>query len=132
MNQKTKWMFCLFIIFVLFPVALVFPNKGQSQMNINSLEKITLGNVEQWILIKGENISNPILLFLHGGPGFPQIPFTHIDSDSLEKYFVVVNWDQRGAGKSYNEAIPLETMNASVQSNLDSFGTGIKRHFLLY
>ncbi|UCE08085.1 MAG: alpha/beta hydrolase, partial [bacterium] len=111
MNRKTKWMHCLFIIFLIFPVVLVFPNKEQNQMRINSLEKIILGNVEQWILIRGEDLSNPILLFLHGGPGFPQIPFTHIDSDRLEKNFIVVNWDQRGAGKSYNEAIPKETMN---------------------
>jgi pimeloyl-ACP methyl ester carboxylesterase len=54
---------------------------------------------------------NPILLFLHGGPGFPEMPFVHIDSPELEKYFLVINWDQRGAGKSYNTNIPKETMN---------------------
>jgi pimeloyl-ACP methyl ester carboxylesterase len=78
---------------------------------INLLEEIIIGNTKQWILIRGEDTENPILLFLHGGPGFPQIPFTHIDSHRLEKHFIVVNWDQRGAGKSFNEAIPKETMN---------------------
>ena len=80
MKRKMEWMYCFIIIFLIFPVMLVaFQNNEQSQRRINSLEKITLGNVEQWILIRGENTSNPILLFLHGGPGFPQIPFTHID-----------------------------------------------------
>jgi pimeloyl-ACP methyl ester carboxylesterase len=88
----------------------IFRQEEPSRIRINSLEKITLGNVKQWILIRGENTSNPILLFLHGGPGFPQMPFTHIDSPRLEEYFIVVNWDQRGAGKSYNEDIPKESM----------------------
>ncbi len=95
----------------MFPNVWAFPNKGENKKNINSLEKITLGNVKQWILIRGQNVSNPILLFLHGGPGFPEMPFTHIDSQRLEKHFIVVNWDQRGAGKSYKEQISKETMN---------------------
>ncbi len=111
MNRKTKWMRGWFVTLLIFPVAWIFPHDEQSQMKINLLEKITLGNVEQWVLIRGEDLSNPILLFLHGGPGFPQMPFTHIDSKSLEKNFIVVNWDQRGAGKSYNEAIPKDTMS---------------------
>jgi pimeloyl-ACP methyl ester carboxylesterase len=81
------------------------------QSGINSLEEINLGGCKQWILIRGENVENPVLLFLHGGPGFPEMPFTHIDSGLLEKHLIVVNWDQRGAGKSYNEDIPKESLN---------------------
>jgi pimeloyl-ACP methyl ester carboxylesterase len=67
---------------------------------INSLEKIRLGGAEQWILIRGWNRTKPLLLFVHGGPGFPEMPFAQVNAD-LEKDFVVVQWDQRGAGKSY-------------------------------
>ncbi len=76
---------------------------------IHSIEKVKLGGLDQWIQIRGEDRSKPILLFLHGGPGFPQMPFSHLNAE-LEKEFVVVQWDQRGAGKSNSWSIPKETM----------------------
>ena len=79
--------------------------------SIASLEKIQLGGVEQTILIRGKNTSNPVLLFLHGGPGMPAMYLSHAFQQPLEENFVVVQWDQRGAGKSYNKDIPVETIN---------------------
>ena len=77
---------------------------------IDLLEKITLGGVEQWILVRGEDISNPLLLFLHGGPGTPVMPIAREHNTILEKHFIVVHWDQRSSGKSYNPSIPLESL----------------------
>jgi len=68
-----------------------------------------LGGIEQWISIRG-NIDNPILIYLHGGPGTPVMPlFRHFQA-SLEDYFLIVQWEQRGAGKSFSRRIPKETM----------------------
>lgn len=76
----------------------------------NSLEKVNLGGIEQWILIRGKNPENPIILFLHGGPGFPIMMFHQYFQGPLEDRFTVVQWDQRGAGKSYSEDIPSGSM----------------------
>lgn len=83
-----------------------------SPNGIASLEKISLGGVNQSIQIRGADKSKPILLFLHGGPGFPQMPFAHLNAE-LERHFVVVQWDQRGAGKSYSSSIPDESMRVA-------------------
>ncbi len=75
------------------------------------MEKVTLGNVEQWYIARGSSIENPILLFFHGGPGSPQTGAQHKYNRELEKHFLVVNWDQRGCGKSYNKNVDPQTMN---------------------
>lgn len=60
-----------------------------------------LGGVEQYVLIRGASRSNPIMLFLHGGPGTSAMAFNRVFSHGLEDDFVFVNWDQRGTGFSY-------------------------------
>jgi pimeloyl-ACP methyl ester carboxylesterase len=83
-------------------------NKSHS-LGIESLEKLNIGGIEQWILIRGQNSSNPVMLILHGGPGSPL--FSEVPKYSkLEEHFVVVYWEQRGTAKSYNSKIPIETM----------------------
>jgi len=73
--------------------------------SIASLEHIRLGGVDQYILIRGNDSSLPVLLFLHGGPGMPAMYLAHAFQRELEKEFVVVQWDRRGAGKSYREDV---------------------------
>lgn len=78
--------------------------------SIASLEKVRLGGLEQWILIRGRNRTAPVVLFLHGGPGMPDMYLAHRFQRPLEEHFVMVQWDQRGAGKSYRPDIPPESM----------------------
>ena len=81
--------------------------------SIASIEKVKLGGSEQWMLIRGENIQNPIILFLHGGPGSADMALIRKHKQELEKYFTVVTWDQRGAGKSYTARQPSTNMTIS-------------------
>ena len=72
--------------------------------SVTSLEKIRLGGVDQWVLIRGHDRDRPVLLFLHGGPGMPAMFLAHAFQRRLERDFVVVHWDRRGAGKSFDAA----------------------------
>lgn len=78
--------------------------------SIASLEKVKLGEQQQWILIRGADTTNPIILFLHGGPGTAEMSLLRKYTTEIEKHFVVVTWDQRGAGKSYAAINPTSSM----------------------
>jgi proline iminopeptidase len=73
----------------------------RSPNGIDSLEPVRIGGIDQWIEVRGQNVNNPILLFIHGGPGIAFIPLAGSFQGPLEKSFTMVQWDQRGAGKTY-------------------------------
>ncbi|HET7587435.1 MAG TPA: alpha/beta hydrolase [Gammaproteobacteria bacterium] len=75
---------------------------------IETVKRITLGGIPQWISVRGRHEGNPILLFLHGGPGFTMMPASWAYMRPWEEYFTVVQWDQRGAGKTYVENDPTK------------------------
>ncbi|MEB0263373.1 MULTISPECIES: alpha/beta hydrolase [unclassified Mucilaginibacter] len=56
---------------------------------------------KQYIFISGESHDNPVLLYLHGGPGTPDFFFVRDTLKPLEKLFTICYWEQRGAGRSY-------------------------------
>ncbi|MFX0094427.1 MAG: alpha/beta fold hydrolase [Candidatus Hodarchaeota archaeon] len=98
--------------FLLYRVYLRNSTKIRTPNGISSLEEITLGDLKQWIFIRGTDQNNPVLLFLHGGPGAPLLGMSSSRKHDAEmiKHFTVVHWDQRGAGKSFNSNIPVDSM----------------------
>ena len=117
-----KKFFIILLVFLLIDAGLLYFSRAYTPQikdengktvseNTAVLEKIKIGGIEQCILIRSRDISNPILLFLHGGPGMPMMYLAHKFQRQLEEQFTVVQWDQRGAGKSYNQNIPIESIN---------------------
>lgn len=71
---------------------------------------ININGVEQGMFIKSRHKANPVLLFIHGGPGMPEYFLTRIYPTGLEEYFTVCYWEQRGAGLSFSSDIPPDTL----------------------
>ena len=71
---------------------------------------VKVNGTEQWVTVRGKDKANPIILFVHGGPATPITPQMWQFQRPLEDFFTVVNWDQRGAGKTYllNEPSSLD------------------------
>ncbi len=77
-----------------------------SPKGIDEARYVTVGGIEQWITIRGRDRDNPVLLFLHGGPGDVTNPWTFALFAPWQKYFTVVQWDQRGAGRTLRKSGP--------------------------
>jgi pimeloyl-ACP methyl ester carboxylesterase len=103
---------------------------GGKPESIALLEPITLGGSQQWLLIRGEDKSKPILLFLHGGPGSPYIGLAHTFQRELEKHFVVVQWDQRGSGKSFPGTPPASMTVAQFQADTHELILKLRERFV--
>jgi len=88
-------------------------------MIIDSLEAVQLGDTAQWIRVRAEDPSNPVLLLIQQGPGLPMINEVRGFEATLglEKDFVVVYWDQRGCGRSLRG--PKGAEGLSVRSMVD-------------
>ncbi len=78
--------------------------------SIATLEQVGLPGGDQWISIRGHDVDAPVLLYLHGGPGQSGLPFTRFLFADLARDFVVVDWDQRGVGKSHAALEPTSTL----------------------
>jgi pimeloyl-ACP methyl ester carboxylesterase len=105
----------LSILIVLVFIWWIWPERTSGIKGNNAvatIDYIRIGGLEQSILIRSHDTNNPILLFLHGGPGMPMMYLAHDFQRPLEEHFTAVHWDRRGAGKTYSRNMPSpESMN---------------------
>ena len=77
--------------------------KNKSDRLIYFEEYVRINGIEQYLFHAGTKYDNPVMLFLHGGPGFAESTLSYIFQEKWEEIFTVVHWDQRGAGKTFTK-----------------------------
>ena len=116
-NTKKRPLRYSILIFIIITSIIMFNCSETSKIfdsqtpdkTISTLEYIQLNGVKQCLLIRSYNTDNPIILYIHGGPGTSELPLIRKYNSELEKHFTVVYWEQRGTGKSFNKNIPDST-----------------------
>ena len=72
-----------------------------SDHGIDEARAVEIGGIKQWITVRGRERDNPLLLVIHGGPAAPDLPNRYLFEPGWADYFTVVEWDQRGGGKTF-------------------------------
>jgi pimeloyl-ACP methyl ester carboxylesterase len=99
---------------------------------IHEQRYVSVGGIDQWITIRGQDRNNPVVLFLHGGPGDALSPFAEqMFGLRWQQEFTLVQWDQRGAGRTYGKngasVEPTLTIERMVQD-----GEALSSYLLSY
>lgn len=94
------------------------------------METVSIGGIPQQLWFRGIDTHNPALLILHGGPGVSEAALYRYFNSELEQHFLVVNWEQRGTGRSFRTGIPPESMTiAQFLRDLDDVVELIRKRF---
>jgi len=73
-------------------------NKSKRLIHIE--EYVSINGINQYLFHSGTKYDNPVMLFLHGGPGGAASLCSYVYQEKWEDIFTVIHWDQRGAGKT--------------------------------
>lgn len=94
---------CLLVISVIIGIRNVRGISGLKNMvhGVDESCYVTLGNQEQYVLIRGRELSNPVIIYLHGGPSSPDAYCTYAFEEELVSDYTIISWDQRGCGRTY-------------------------------
>ena len=90
-----------FLTVVFLRIHNVLESKIDTDLGIQENTYVTIGGIEQYLQIRGEDRNNPVILWLHGGPGFPLTYLTYYYQTALEKDYTIVCWEQRGCGRTF-------------------------------
>lgn len=102
---------CLLVIGMILPT---WTPKIEGENSISELRQVEVNGTELEVMIRGNDRSNPVIIFAHGGPCCSEIPYVRKYQDLLEKDFTVVHYDQRGSGKSYHFFEDYSDLTAST------------------
>ena len=97
-------------VFFVYPAILRNLHRIEADSGIDSMEIVEIGGIPQVLYFRGQDVENPAILFIHGGPGFPEMPVLHGFQHPWEEYFTIVHWDQRNAGKTFFLSEPEEIL----------------------
>ncbi len=118
----------VFIVLVL--ASCTSTKKIRTNNGISEIQYLDINNTKQYVLIRGKDKSNPVLLFLHGGPGASATALLRKFNNELEDHFTLVYWDQRNAGKSFSKKTSKEEIKVKKYiQDVDSLVEYLKRRF---
>ena len=75
------------------------PDQPTGSIHVQGFVRIE--GIDQWVTIDGARCDNPVILMVHGGPGNPNTPHAEAVYGAWTQDFTLVQWDQRGAGKTF-------------------------------
>jgi pimeloyl-ACP methyl ester carboxylesterase len=111
-------------------VATIIANSRKivSPHGIEELIPVQINGIPQYLSIRGKDLRNPILLFIHGGPASPEMPADYTFQTPWEDYFTVVEWDQRGTGKTYAASDPAKIADTLTIAQMTSDAVEVVRY----
>lgn len=103
--------------------------KITTENGIEKIEYLELGGIKQRIMIRGEDQKNPVILFLHGGPGNPILSYASYMQKGLEDDYTFVHWEQRGCGDTYYKNIYADVTEELLMTDLDELVDILRERF---
>lgn len=85
------------------------------QQKLDEKGFVPIGGILQWVTVKGDSCANPLILFIHGGPGNPLSPYSDALYGAWMRDFTIVQWDQRGAGMTYGRSPPAPDSALTIE-----------------
>ncbi len=114
------WLLAAFFVLLIGAIGFIWfkspgitPPFDNAPNSIASIEKYDLNGEEQYVILRGRDQSNPVVLFLHGGPGSPEYPAFYEYNRALEDDLTFAHWEQRGSGLSYNTDVDMSKVTLS-------------------
>lgn len=124
-----KWIAIVLVALIVLFLAVVYTGKAIRRITpkggINETQYVEVNGQEMWISIYGKDINNPVLLYLHGGPGYSTSYVDYAILDKLADDYTIVSWDQRSCGRTWlrnkddNTEITLDLMRSDIDEMTD-------------